>query len=343
MKTRTFEAAPLPSQRHPRKSTFGATAVLTLMLALSATARAQEDEAVNRAYELLASGLAAYKTGNYSAALERFGSAFELVKLPALAVHMARANIKLGRLVSAVKLYRQATQLGDGIGDPQIQARARAEAQSELAALVTKVPTLRITVTGVPPAWVTVRVDGSRVSPEECTSGWPVDPGQHRVIASYGNESEERRVTLAEGESSAIQLVFAQASVAQKRQPDPTTRASEGSNATAKTMTWVGYGIGGTGLLLSGITALAAVSNRHQADDTGCGQQPRGAHCDEAAVNRYSTLRTIAGVGFYTGLAGVVTGTVFYFGTPRQKSTRDAKRHVLPWVGLESAGIEGSF
>ena len=318
-------------------------AVLMLVLALSATARAEEDDAVNRAYELLASGLSAYKSGNYSAALERFGSAFELVKLPALAVHMARANIKLGRLVSAVKLYRQATELGDGIGDPQIQARARTEAQSELAAVVAKVPVLRITVTGVSPAWVTVRVDGSRVTPDEYTSGWSVDPGQHRVVASYGKESEERRVTLAEGESTEIQLAFVQASVAQKRQPDPTTRASESLNATSKALTWVGYGIGGTGLLLSGISALAAVSNKHQANDTGCGQQPRGANCDEAAVNRYTTLRMVAGVGFYTGLAGVVTGTVFYFGTPRQKSSRDAKRHVLPWFGLESAGIEGSF
>lgn len=342
MKTKACELAGLSARHHTRRGPFTTIVVLLVIASVSTRARAEDDEAVNRAYELAAEGLTAYKSGHYAEALDRLGNAFGIVKLPALAVHMARANVKLGRLVSAVALYRQAMVLGDGIGDPQVQARARAEAEAELSVLILKVPKLRIEVVGVSPSGVTVLVDGNRVSTAAYDSEWFVDPGTHQISASYGRQTQVKQATLSEGESRDIQLIFSQPSVAQT-QPTSTHGARDDSSATTSALMGVSFGIGGTGLLLSGLTSLGALSNKHHADDTGCNQEPRRAGCDESAVNRYATLRTIAGVSFYTGLAGVIGGTALYFGTPRQKNTRDAKRHVLPWFGLESAGIEGSF
>jgi len=318
--------------------------ILTLLpvLSLSRSALAQDDASVDRAYDLAAQGLSAYNKGNYSEALDHIAAAFAIVKLPALAVHMARANVRLGKLVAASELYQQALTLGDGIGDPEVQARARTEAASERKRLLSKIPRLSFRIEGPSTSKVSVEVDGIRVPVEKFDSGWLVDPGGHQVVAVYGNDRREQLAYLREGESPEIRLVFAQPGVAEYRAP-PRANVPSGSTGTVSKITWLSYGVGGTGLLVSGVTALAGFSNKHHADDTGCAAQPRSPNCDEGAVSRYSAYRTISTVGFYTGLVGIVTGTALYFGAPREKNSRDAKRHVLPWLGLESAGIEGSF
>jgi len=179
--------------------------------------------------------------------------------------------------------------------------------------------------------------------PQSYESGVIVDPGRHHIVANYGREKQEQLATLGEGESKEVQLTFADQSIA-LRETGKTSEVEHGSNSTLKTFTWVSLGVGGTGLLVSGVAGLVALSQQHRANDTGCNHQPyRASTCDETAMSRYGSFRTVAGVGFYTGLVGVVTGSVLYFGAPHQKKTRDAKLHMLPWVGIESAGIEGTF
>ncbi len=331
------------SPRFRCQSKLGAAVIVALAIGVASPAWAGTDDNVNRAYDLAAEGLAAYKSGNYNDALSHFERAFEITHLPALAVHMARANVKLGHLVSALAIYRQTIQLGDGIGDADVQARARADAQVELNALTPRIPRIRITVTGVPSTSATVFVDGTKVPTESFAAGWLVDPGQHTVVAWNGKETVRKLATVVEGELAEIQLSFVPAMVAEETQPKRQSQGVEMSNGKAPTLAWVSYGAGGVGLLVAGVATIGATLNRHYANETGCNREPRGSTCDEAAVNRYSTFRTIAVVSFYTGVAGVVAGTAFYFAAPHQKKSRDAKRHVLPWLGLESAGIEGSF
>ncbi len=304
---------------------------------------AQDDAAVNDAYELAAQGLAAFNSGHFGEALDKYTRAYSIVKLPALAVHMARADVKLGRFVAAADLYQEATQLSDGVGEPTVQARNRGEAQVERSALLLRIPKLLIRVVGVESKAVSVQVDGATLPSESYESGWLVDPGTHKVTARFGNQQQEQIAAMLEGEARELRFTFEASPNKVVGQPAQSGNTANAGTSTMRTAAWAGFGVGGAGLLVSGITGLLALSSRHRADSTQCNLQPRGSNCDQSAADRYGTYRTIAGVSFYTGLAGVITGTALYFGEPAQKKTRDAGVHVLPWLGLESAGVEGRF
>ena len=100
---------------------------LFLILALvgvANVARAQDDAAIDDAYQKAADGLREFKAGHYSEALDNYTRAYSIVHLPALAVHIARANVRLGRFVTALRFYDEAVKLRDGIGAPQVQAGA---------------------------------------------------------------------------------------------------------------------------------------------------------------------------------------------------------------------------
>jgi len=317
--------------------------LITCFVSATQLARAQDDAAVNDAYELAEQGLSAFNSGHFGEALDKYTRAFSIVKLPALAVHMARADVKLGRFVAAADLYQAATQLGDGVGEASVQARARSEAQVERAALLLRIPKMLIRVLGVDPKSVTVQVDGATFPPESYESGWLVDPGTHKVTANDGNQQQEQMAAMIEGEARELRFAFEASpkpmTAGQAVQPE---KPAEGGPSTMRTAAWVGFGVGGAGLLFWGTTGLVALSKSNHFKSLHCGQ-PGQQLCDPNETNSYNTWKTLSGVGFYTGAAGLLTGAVLYFAEPRQKRARDSVAHVLPWLGVGSAGVEGQF
>ena len=276
------------------------------LLSLTTTARlslAQDDAAINDAYEKSAQGLSAYNSSQYAEALDKFTRAFAIVKLPALAVQMARANVKLGHLIAAAELYERATQLGDGIGDPQVQVRARAEARKERAALLLRTPKLLIQIRGVEPSTVSVSVDGTRLSPASFDSGWPLDPGTHKVTATFGAQGQEQMASVAEGEVREIGFEFSPTAL-QKLPTSVNSPDEPGQTAMTpmRTAAWVSFGVGGTGLLIWGASGIVALSKSEHFKSVPCGQ-PGQLRCDPTERDSYNTWRTLAGVGFYTGVA----------------------------------------
>jgi tetratricopeptide (TPR) repeat protein len=304
---------------------------------------AQDDAAVNEAYTMAAQGIAAFNDGQFAEALDKYTRAFSIVRLPALAVHMARADVKLGRLVAAADLYQQALQLGDGIGAPKVQARARAEAQVERAALLLRIPKLLIRVMGAPPARVKVQVDGATFPPESFESGYLVDPGTHNVTAAFGTQEQEQMAAMAEG--AVRELLFAfqpTASPAVAPKPSsPEVDAERGTTSATRTAAWVSFGVGGTGLLFWGTTGLVALSKSNHLKSLNCGgSQPP---CPQDEKSSYGTWKALAGVGFYTGAAGLLTGAALLIAEPSKKKSRDSGALVLPWLGVGTAGVEGQF
>ena len=320
-----------------------AAAALLSLTSVARSAGAQDDAAINDAYELSTQGLSAFNAGRYGEALDKFTHAYSIVRLPALAVHMARADVKLGRFVAAAALYEQATQLDDGIGDPQVQARARAEAKQERAALLLRTPKLLVRITGVEPGGVSVLVDGARLSPESFDSGWPLDPGTHKIAAAFDNQRQEQLASMAEGEAREVRFAFSPLAL---QKPSIAAHSEQSSLRTEmtpmRTAAWASFGVGGAGLLLFGTTGIVALSKSEHFKSIPCGQ-PEQVRCDPSERDSYNTWRTLAGVGFYTGAAGLVTAAALYFAEPSKKKTREASARMLPWVGVGSAGVEGSF
>jgi hypothetical protein len=315
------------------------------LVSVANVARAQDAAAIDDAYQKAEDGLREYKAGHYSQALDNYTRAYSIVHLPALAVHIARANVRLGRFVSALRFYDEAVKLSDGVGDPQVQARARTDAQAEGRVLLPRIPRLVFRVSGVTAASTTVNVDGAQIPIELYEAGWLVDPGSHQVTANFGAQRQSQWIAVSEGQLRELTFTFQPPPGNERLVAKAPVSSAEASQApsTLRTAAWVSFGVGGTGLLVWGITGLLAVSSRNSANSTGCNQEIREASCDEGAIGNYQTYRTLAGVGFYTGLAGVVTGAALYLGAPQQKKSRETTAVVLPWFGLGAVGAEGRF
>ena len=192
---------------------------------------------------------------------------------------------------------------------------------------------------------MSVSVDGAKLPHEVYKSGWLVDPGSHQVTASFGTQQQSQWISVSEGQSRELVFIFQpiSASATPMAEAPVSSAAANREPSTMRTAAWVSLGVGGTGLLVSGIAGLLALSSRSSADETGCNNQPRANGCHEGAVGNYKTYRTLAGVGFYTGLAGVVTGTALFLSAPRQKKSRESTSVVLPLLGLGLLGAEGKF
>ena len=174
-----------------------------LFLLITCKAFAQDDAAVTSAYEFAAQGLKAFEAGQSTAALDKFSRAYAIVKLPSLAVYMARADVKLGHYLAAAALYAEASQLEDGLGDHDVQQTAREEARTEREALLTRMPQLVVQTSGVPLQSVAVQVDGTAVPSAALAVGWLLDPGTHRVTCLLYTSPSPRDGLLSRMPSSA--------------------------------------------------------------------------------------------------------------------------------------------
>ncbi len=321
---------------------------LSLFLLVAGNAFAQDDAAVTSAYESAAQGLKAFEDGQSAEALDQFTRAYAIVKLPSLAVYMARANVKLGHYLAAAALYAQASQLEDGLGDHEVQQRAREEALSEREALMARMPRLVVQTPGIPTQSVTLQVDGSPVPSAALAEGWQLDPGMHRVTAYSGNQKLERDSSVSEGLVQTVVFQF------QKEEPtnvpiippkQPIYSPPAPGSRAMRSATWVSFGMGGAALVFSGTTTVWALVKKHELNESNpnwndnyCAAGNPGSDCRE-----YKTLRTLSILSFYTGLVGVATGTVLLLATPGKQSSHPSAARVTPWVGAGIAGVEGRF
>ena len=123
--------------------------VLTVVGFWAGTARAIDDSTKGAARALSNEAKRDFDAGRFEEAGRKFQRAYEVAKVPTLALWAARSLAKHGQLVAASELYRQATRLTANelwVGDAQQQAQA--DAARELAELQPRIPVLRVRVEG---------------------------------------------------------------------------------------------------------------------------------------------------------------------------------------------------
>ena len=311
--------------------------VILALVDVPKTAWAQDEAAIDEAYQKADGGLREFKLGHYSEALDNYTRAYAIVHLPALAVHIARANVRLGRFVTALRFYDEAIRLSDGVGDPQVQARARTDAQAEGRLLVPRVPKLVFRVSGVAASAMNVKVDGAQLPAEVYKSGWLVDPGSHQVTASFGTQQQSQWISVSEGQFRELAFTF----VAPPLTKSSNVRTEVQSTSTMRKAAWASFGLGGAGLLVWGTAGTVALNKSSHLNSLQCGgNQPP---CPSKDRDSYDNWKTAATVGFYAGVAAVLTGAILYFAEPKQKKSRDSVARVVPWANFGSAGVEGRF
>ncbi len=331
----------MKAMRFPR-----AVAPVFIVLA-TATALAEENVPLAKAYTYAAEGLQAYDEGRAAEALAKFSAAYSIVRLPSIALFMARAESKLGHLIAASKLCDEAIALQDSIGDPDVQRRAREEAKAEREALNQRTPRLIAVIAGAPVSTIEVKIDANAMSPAPLLAGLPLDPGIHSVIATSGSQERQLQVSLVEHQATTITFEFTPPPVLPEAHGVPVIAPAnipaEETNPL-RTASWVSFGVGGAALALWGTTGLWAMSKSRDLDKGGAWQVENCAQSsDNTKCIDYRHLRTFSTVSFYTGIAGVVTGTTLFIMSPKSKSPHRSGVRLNTIVGFGSVNIEGTF
>lgn len=311
--------------------------VLALLLALSAlpalpgTARAQQgvsDADRSTARALATEGLTALEKKDYVTAADRLARAEAILHAPTHLLALARAQVGLGRWVSAQETYRRAVREGAPPGSPAPFLRAVDDAGKELEALGPRVPGLIIELRG--PTAAVVLVDGATVPAAAIGVKRPMDPGQHLVRATAdGFTPAEATVLSVEGKSDSVILELKAIAPAA---PGPITAAA----AAPPGDTGAGRRVGGiVAISLGGaLVAMGAVMLGLELSACNPNVDPS---CDPTMTPPYGI---ISGVGFGLGAAGVITGVVLLATLPKAPP---AKAAILPILGPGFVGVGGRF
>ena len=340
--------------------------VLAAFLLAATPAVAQEvDEATRAAARQVGKdGLEAYKQGQYQDALDKLNRAYDVVKAPTLGLWTARAMVQLGLLVQASERYIEVTRLQAAGGDTALQEEAIAVAAEERAALLPRIPQLKLVVEGAPLDQVQVQLDGKDVPTSLLGLERPVNPGVRKAAGTYGDQTITEEATLAEGENRSLILRFkptpaaeppapavsaapapapapAASPAAQQPAAQPTADAGTSPGSAQRTAGWVSLGIGGVGLAVGTVTGIMVLSMQDELESSDeCVNEACGP-AEHDRVDEYNALRPISTVGFIVGGVGVAAGLTLLLTEPKRAAR--AAAHISPWLGLGSAGVRGRF
>jgi hypothetical protein len=336
--------------------------LLSVFLFAPTSALAQSDVDKATAREIGQAAEVKLTAKDYKGAESDFRRANALFHAPTLVLGLARAQAAQGKVVEAWESYHSII-LENPTATP-IFAKALASAQQEIGAVEARRGRLTITVTGADSPNVTV--DDVPVRAEALGIPRFIDPGAHVVKASAaGGKAASANVTIAEGGHqdlaldlnqgaalpAAVPLVapvpaapspepVAPAPPPPASEPAPATPASSGS--WRKTAGYVGWGIGGAGIIEGIITGVLAVS-KHGDLATAC----KNGVCpgtEGSTVSSYETLGALSTVGFIVGGVFAAGGTVLVLTAPKSAASPSSTGlHVVPYLGPGSAGAVGTF
>src|SRR5512145_319757 len=113
------------------------------------SAVAIDDATKVKARNLVNDGVAQFERGEFERAREQFMAAHALAEVPTVAVWAARAHERVGRLLEASALYRQALAMQPNeLWTGQVQQKAQGAATEALTALESRIPVLQLELVG---------------------------------------------------------------------------------------------------------------------------------------------------------------------------------------------------
>ncbi|RYZ09870.1 MAG: hypothetical protein EOO73_03030 [Myxococcales bacterium] len=313
-----------------------AIASLLATLCLSHNVRAADDASRGAARKLAQAGVEALQEQHYDVASEKLERAYAVLRVPSIALWSARALEKRGKLVEASERYLEATRLDAAVGDAAVQRQARAEAEAERQALLARIPSLTIALSGAPAAATQVTIDGEEWPSALWGEPRPTNPGEHELRALHGAEEVKLKVTLAEGDKRSETLAFqapATPAPAVVKAPPPLTAAPA---STQRTLGFVAVGVGGAGLLVGAVTGIL-VASRHSDLEGSCNAQHQCDPARQSDIDSYNSLRPISTVALVAG--GVVTaaGVTLLLTAPRSDRRTELS------LGAASLRLTGTF
>lgn len=347
-------------ERRRRQSLVSAVVAIGLLTGgLNGLAHAATDEERAAARNLADKAMEAFNAQRYTEAIDLFQRAETLVHSPIHLLFLGRAYVASGQLVRAQEAFLKASREDLGTNAPASRVRAVQDATKELDSVRPRLAELTIRVTGGSDSKVTV--DETEIPKVLVGVPMPVDPGQHRVeVRAEGYLAAWRKITLAEGQSQTVELELvadAAAPAAGSEAPaanaggetQPVTQAAATSTSSP---TWMlvgsiaGYAVGAGGLVWGTLEALRGNEARNRSDElyNSCYTSCKGE--TDAAWREANSHYRRSIVPFIIGGVGVAAGTVLiimYALDGEEPAPPATGLQVRPWVGINSAGLAGSF
>lgn len=304
-------------------------AVLMLLAFPTLAAAQPSDSQKNAARALANAGFELYGAGDYRQALERFQGAEQIVHAPPHLLFIARCQSKLGQLLAARDAYLKVLDDELAAGGPSEFRDAHASAASELNALVSRIPTIKVEVSGAAPAQVRVSIDGAGV--DDIATPMSLEPGEHVVTAEApGYDKSEQRITLGEGAREVIALrLRATGSAPSGDEPLAAAPETDGDGGASLAGPGVLLGLGAAGLVVGAVTgglALAKASDLESACPVRTQCPPENEKLEDDA----RTLGTVSTVGLAIGGASAAAGIIWL--AVELAGGGDESARLAPWI-----------
>lgn len=312
--------------------------IALLIVAAGGAAPAAAQSASDSAQALFDEGVKRMAQGDYRAAVARFEESYK--QEPALGTRykLAIAYEKLGRFASALAAWKEVADRLEQAGEKEKAREAKKLADN----LVPKLAHLQVIV--APEAMSTdgivIKCDGVAIGRAAWGTSVPVDPGEHRIIASAPQKKTWEKSITAQGGGAPVEV-----RVPLLEGTPPPVPPSEGlsgqriaalvAGAVGVVGLGVGSGLGGAALAQWG----AVKSGEH------CQLDPSGKlipnRCDATAIamgRNADTLATASNVSFAIGGAGLVAAGILWL-TARSNPRPAAARWVAPLVSPGGLGV----
>jgi hypothetical protein len=222
-----------------------------VLAVMSGRVEAQPGESSAIAEQLFTEARELAKANRWAEACPRFEASLRSDPVLGTRLNLATCYEHIARLASAWSLYRESIVLAKKAGD----AKRRAYAEKQAAALEPRLPRLVIAAPRTPPAGFVVTRDGTTIDAGALGVALYVDPGLHEIVASAPRcEAFQQTVMLVEGKTETLAIPDLQA-VGLAKPPiealDVTTPRGYAISPVRRYVV-VGGGIGGMAVLGAG-------------------------------------------------------------------------------------------
>lgn len=302
------------------------------ILAVAAPARADGADVKRKeaAEKLFHEGREALTRGEHELACARFKGSADLFPVVNTLANVARCEERKGRVLDAVRVWREVIGLL-AEGDERLAA-----ARERVAALDARLPKLTLEVDPRLPVEARLSIDGSSIGRVAWAAPIALAPGDHRILVIDAPGRPERgfTVTLAEGERKTLAIGVAD-SAPPPPPPPPLPRATG-----RRTAGFVALGVGVAGLVTAGITGGVLLSR-----DARIHELCPGRICSPEGWDLITGGKPIFianAVAWGLGIAGAGAGAALLITSRRPEPPRAA---LAPWFGPGGAGaaLAGRF
>ncbi len=318
-----------------------ATIVLCLAAATSATARAQTT-GKPIAEALFQDGRALMDEGKTHEACEKFAMSQRIEPKLGTLLNLASCHEAEGKTASAWAEFTEARTQAERADQPEREAFAREHADALAPRLA------RVSLSAARPQGMTVRIDGVAVDDAVLGTAFPIDPGDHELVASAkGKRDWSYRFSVA-GSPGALTIDVPElgdeapepAVVTAVAPPPPAREAPAAPRppppvvAPSRAPGWIALGAGALAVGMGTYFGLRAFSLK--ADGEG---ECTGAECSQTGLDAFDDAEasaTASTVAFGTGLLAAGLG-VWLLARPAPASKKPTRSS---WVQLGPRGAQ---